>query len=162
QVTGRTLVLGCGSGKEVEYIAKRRPQDDVYGIDFSHVAIDLAKAEHPRLANRFLLGDFYDLDYMLPGQFDSIVANAAFVHLYNRNDIDKILRKAWEKLVVGGTLFLRALYKERDEVPIQEEIDKSKSHLEQWTTSRWFVYFSRAELVERCRSAGFDVLEDVT
>ncbi len=162
QVDGRTLVLGCGSGKEVEYLSRHRPQDDVYGIDFSPIAIDLAKDEYPHLANRFLLGDFYDLYHILPGQFDSIVANAAFVHLYNRDDINVILKEVWEKLVNGGTFFLRTLYKERNGVPIEQEVDNYERLSEKWLTSRWFVYFSRAELAERCRCAGFEVLNEIT
>jgi len=162
QMTGNTLVIGCGSGKEVDYIVRCRPNSMVYGIDFSHVAIELARMEHPHLEDRFLLGDFYDLDYILPGQFDSIVANAAFVHLYNRNDLDELLRKIWGKLTDGGQCFLRGLYKEKNGIHMMEEIDDSSGHIEEWKTSRWFVYFSRADLAEHCRNVGFEVLDDIT
>lgn len=154
---GTTLVLGCGSGKEVSYIATTRPQDDTLGVDFSQVAVELAKVEHPGLADRFLLGDFYDLDHVPPGRFQAIVANASFVHLYRRADIDEMLQKVWKKLEDGGLLFLRALYKEKNGTAVLQEIDSQQLRL-----PRWFIYFSRSELAERSRNIGFEVLDDVT
>lgn len=147
---GSTLVLGCGSGKEVEHISKTR-QDYVCGVDSSHVAIKRAR-ERCGNPERFVLGDFYDLDLpeFLDGRrFDSIVANAAFVHLLKRDDIETILRKIWGRLEDGGLLFIRCLYKEQGGQPLTEEVDK-------WGP-RWFVYYSPKELAQKCREAGFDV-----
>ena len=50
---GSTLILGCGSGKEVEYLCKRRP-DPVYGVDASYVAIMRAR-ERCGVADRVVL-----------------------------------------------------------------------------------------------------------
>lgn len=150
RTNGSTLVLGCGSGKEVEYLSQRR-QDYVCGIDFSHVAIKRAR-QRCRTVERLVLGDVYDLDLpeFLDGRrFESIVANAAFVHLLNRDDIDEILRKIWRRLLDGGVLFLRCLYKEQAGQPVTEEVDQRGP--------RWFVYYSPTELAQRCRNSGFDV-----
>lgn len=154
---GPTLILGCGSGKEVEYLSNRRP-DAVYGVDASYVAIKRAR-ERCGVAERIVLGDFYDLDLpeFLDGQrFQSVVANAAFVHLLNRDDIDEILGKIWDRLEDGGLLFIRCLYKENQGGPINEEV-----YNDHWGP-RWFVYYSPGELAERCRKAGFDVDHQTT
>ena len=148
---GSTLVLGCGSGKEVEHLSLMRPHDYVCGVDSSHVAIKSAR-QRCRTVERLVLGDFYDLDLpeFLDGRrFESVVANAAFVHLLKRDDIDELLRKIWRRLLDGGVLFLRCLYKEQAGQSLTEEVD-------QWSP-RWFVYYSPAELAQRCRNSGFDV-----
>lgn len=153
---GSTLVLGCGSGKEVEHLSIRRPKDHLCGVDSSDVAIRLAR-QRCRPTDVLMLGDFYDLDvpaFLGGRQFESAVANAALVHLLNRDDIDQILGKIWRRLVDGGRLFLRCLYKEQDGKPIAEEQDK-------WTP-RWFVYYSPAELAQRCQNAGFYVDREAT
>ncbi len=158
---GKTLVVGCGSGKEVEYISQHIDVKTVYGLDFSHVAIELAKKRLPELADQFLLGDFYDLDQIIQGKLNSLIANASFVHLYNREDIDDLLKIIHSKLDVGGYLFLRCLYKEKNGKPIDSEIDDSKVHLTEWKSKRWFVYYSRADLVKRCKNCGFEIVDDV-
>lgn len=159
-MNGKTLVLGCGSGKEVEYLAQSESRSTVYGLDFSHVAIELAKKRYPAFSAQFLFGDIYDLDHVIDSQLDSIVANAAFVHLYNRDDIDELLHKVYAKLKPGGQFLLRSLYKEKNGKPINSEIDNSSGHLSEWRSARWFVYYSRAELVRRCQNLGFEIMED--
>ena len=156
------MVLGCGSGKEVEYLLQNRPADYVCGLDFSHQAIKLAR-DRCGIPDRLALGDFYDLD--VPElwdsrQFDSIVANAAFVHLKARDDINELLQKVSRRLTPGGLLFLRCLFKEQAGRAIAEEVHESRS--DGFDSQRWFVYYSRAELADRCKSAGFEVDDTTT
>ena len=161
--SGRTLVLGCGSGKEVAYLWKRRKGSEIFGVDFSPVAIELARndPENAPVRNRFFIADFYDLEDIFDGNFDTIVANAAFVHLYARNDIDVMLKSAWNRLNVGGRLFIRHLYKEIKGEPVASDVDVDRTG--QWPdVARWFVYFSRTELAQRARNVGFVVLDDAT
>lgn len=158
---GSALVLGCGSGKEVANLHMKNPNRDIVGIDFSPVAIELAKQNHPVLKDHFTVGDFYDLDFLFGEEFDSIVANAAFVHLFRRKDIDVILKKVWKRLSPNGTFFLRNLYKEGPGgAMIPEEMDRSRDR--GWVADRWFVYYSREELGKRCAQAGFQVVSGVT
>jgi SAM-dependent methyltransferase len=157
--TGATLVLGCGSGKEVEYIASRRTgDDDVCGVDLSHTAIRLARRRSNPVRAEFFLCDFYDLDLeecLSTRLFDSVVANAAFVHLKQRDDIDSLLERVSRRLKPGGILFLRCLFKEQNGRDLLEEVHAP--HTERWGWGRWFVYYSRTELVQRCERAGFRV-----
>jgi len=153
----RTLVIGCGSGREIDFLADQRCSNDLYGIDLSPKAIHIANSRKIRHAE-FYVGDFYDLPYITKKTFDSIVANAAFVHLFNRDDIDTLLQFVFDKLNPGGQFFLRTLYKEADCEPISEELFYSN----EWAIDRWFVYYSRLELQRRCTDVGFLVLEDTT
>jgi ubiquinone/menaquinone biosynthesis C-methylase UbiE len=161
-LSGPSLVLGCGSGKEVNYLAKRCPHDLICGLDMSPIAIERARERDPELTNRrFLIGDFYDLDLLYKERFQSIVANAAFVHLLRREDIDHLLRRVYERLLPGGLFFLRCLYKEDSAgAPIAEEMllgDDSR-----WHAHRWFVYYSVGDLTRRLRACGFEVMTDLT
>lgn len=156
---GRTLVLGCGSGKEVDHLARKRPDDQVLGVDFSAEAIALARSSFPELASCFLVGDLYDLEALFDGTFDSIAANASLVHLLKHDDLELVLRMIWNKLSPGGRVFIRALYKEGESGPLKEGIDDLDPR---WATRRWFVYYSRTELVEMSRGIGFDVLDRET
>jgi SAM-dependent methyltransferase len=163
KLKGRILVIGCGSGKEAYRFDGHG--NSVVAVDFSPVAIGLAKRDPRNRSVQFLLGDFYDLDLMTfeKGEtFDGIVANAAFVHLYQRDDIDEILAKVWRRLEPGGVFVLRGLYKERGGIPVNEELDESDDHVKQWGAARWFVYYSRAELAKRASARGFEVIEKAT
>jgi SAM-dependent methyltransferase len=156
---GPTLVVGCGSGKEVFYL-KKDADRLVVGLDFSPVAIELAKSRRPELKDHFMVGDFYDLDHLFDRQFESVVANAAFVHLLRREDINDILQKVWRRLAPGGMFFLRGLFKEdAGGNPMSEEMDHAK---DRWDADRWFVYYARKELEERCAAIGFELMTKVT
>jgi SAM-dependent methyltransferase len=136
-ISGRVLVIGCGSGKEVEYLCNRGC--DALGIDFSMEAIHLARKLHPHLWNRFYVEDFYNTINFKEGQFDGIVANAALVHLLKHDDMEDILAQCVERLSPKGKLYLRVIEK----TGRQEEYD---SYL--FGTRRWFVYYGMEELIE--------------
>jgi|GEM_PF-3180534 len=161
-LSGRTLVLGCGSGKEVNHLADGKMCSDLYGVDFSPKAIEIAnekkQEKYPDSNARFIVADFYDLEHIVEGKFDSIVANAAFVHLFERDHMSTILRRIWRKLNPGGLCFIRTLYKENEhgEPMPYDNIDSM------YSDERWFVYFSYTSLAQLAMDAGFSVKEDVT
>ena len=171
KLSGRCMVLGCGSGKEIEFLLERGACEEVYGVDFSPVAIELARErlqvvygsrpgkDRKPLDEVLLVDDFYDLEHLVEGQFDCIVANAAFVHLCEVNDLSKMLGSIWEKLSPGGVCFMRGLYRERDGVPMPCHYHESK---ERFHDIRWFVYYSRKRLVELAESQGFSVDDSTT
>jgi SAM-dependent methyltransferase len=159
---GSCLVLGCGSGKELDHLARRDGDAEIHGVDLSPIAIGIArKRMHHQRNCHLTVGDFYDLDYLYPATFDNVVANATFVHLLQRDDIDEMLEQVHRRLRPGGLFFLRCLFKERaDGLPIPEEFHFGNA--DRWNAERWFVYYSRTELADRLQRAGFDVRHDVT
>jgi len=158
-LSGRTLIIGCGSGKEVEYLSKQGQCSKLYGLDFCPEAVKIARDRYPKLANDFIVADFYDLEYIVDGEFDSIVANAAFVHLFERRDMSTILRHIWMKLRVGGSCFIRNLYREENGKPIDQDYVESK---QRFNDPRWFVYYSRPDLVEFAKNVGFFINDEAT
>lgn len=158
-LSGRTLILGCGSGKEIRHLSEQHLCSELYGVDFSPEAIKIAREQYPDLAEYFIIADFYDLEYIVDGEFDSIAANAAFVHLFERKDMSTILKHIFRKLKPGGVCFIRNLYREVDGKPTDQEYFKSKQRFDY---ERWFVYYSRAYLAELAKNIGFFVDDKAT
>ena len=151
QLSGRILVVGCGSGKEVKYLSDK--QCNVFGFDFSTEAIFLAQNEHHEIKNRFFIEDLYNIDTVMKGKFNAIVANAALVHLYDRNDLTDILKKIRSRLEKEGLCFIRVLRKRNEKgEDIRDEIDY---HSFGEGGTRWFVYYSNDELEKFVKDAGF-------
>ena len=91
----RVLVPGCGSGYEVKRFAEHG--DDVLGIDFSDAAIEAARRELGRFANRVRKADFFAL------------AEEPFDLVYERTFLCALPRNRWDEwarrvpaLVRGG------------------------------------------------------------
>jgi SAM-dependent methyltransferase len=140
---GRVLVLGCGSGKEVNLLTANKC--DAYGIDLSDEAIQIARNSYPHIWDRFRVDDYYNL-HLMEDRFDGIVANAAFVHLLEREDIHAMIAAIADRLIIGGFGFLRLI----DKKDIQQEYDYS---------TRWFVYYSLDELESICTKCGLKIIE---
>lgn len=58
----RALDVGCGEGSTVAYLSKQLENVKFTGIDFSDVAIKIAKKRHDKLQNlNFIIGDVKDI-----------------------------------------------------------------------------------------------------
>ena len=147
KLSGRVLVLGCGTGKEVGFLCDHGC--DAVGIDISAEAITNAKIRFPHLWNRFYIEDFYNILHFKSGYFDAIVANASLVHLLNRNDLEDILEQAYKRLNKKGKLFIRLIDKRK----IDEEFDSKL-----FNVRRWFVYFKKQEVISKAEIVGFHTL----
>ncbi len=143
---GRVLVLGCGSGKEVKYLAAR--ECDVEGIDFSDQAVFLARNLYPQLWNRFHVEDMYNVESFSDGKYDAIVANAVFVHLLDRSDLQAMMNAVAGRLAVKGQCYIRVLEKEG----AHQEYDNQL-----FNRPRWFVYYSLTDLIRGAERAGLKV-----
>ena len=146
-LSGRVLVLGCGSGKEVNYLATR--DCAVYGIDLSDEAIQIARDSYPRIWDRFRVEDFYNLPLFIEDSFDGIVANAAFVHLLERDDIQTMIAAIASKLKSGGIGYIRLI----DKQDVNQEYDHYKN------STRWFVYYSLDELETICAKHDLKIIK---
>src|SRR5690606_9999113 len=67
---GRALVPGCGIGHDVVLLAESGM--DALGVDLSETAVQRARARHPDHADRFHLGDLFDLPAEWSGRFDYV------------------------------------------------------------------------------------------
>lgn len=75
ELTGRVLVPGCGVGHDVAFLVSRGL--DAIGLDIAPTAIERAKARYPELAERFVLGDLFELK----DSFDAVVEHTCLCAL---------------------------------------------------------------------------------
>lgn len=68
---GRVLVVGCGGGHDVAALAEKGL--DVTGLDIAPTAIARARSNYPAHADRFVVGDLFDLPAQWRGAFDVVV-----------------------------------------------------------------------------------------
>jgi|ERR1041385_2749183 SAM-dependent methyltransferase len=78
-IRGRTLVPGCGRGHEVALAVERGL--DAIGLDIAPTGIAEARALYPRIAERFILGDFFDPPAELRGAFDVVLEHTCLCAL---------------------------------------------------------------------------------
>lgn len=75
KITGRVLVPGCGVGHDVAHLVSLGI--DATGLDIAPTAIERAKERYPQLAERFVLGDLFELR----DSFDAIVEHTCLCAL---------------------------------------------------------------------------------
>lgn len=75
KITGRVLVPGSGVGHDVAHLVSLGI--DAIGLDIAPTAIERAKARYPQMAERFVLGDLFELK----GQFDAVVEHTCLCAL---------------------------------------------------------------------------------
>lgn len=106
----RLLDLGCGGGHFLAMIADKwgNGKGDLYGVDYSQSAVDLAKSLLPH-------GHFYRVLAHKTGlkneSFDLIVAMEILEHVINP---EQVLEEAWRLLASGGKLIITVPNGEKD------------------------------------------------
>ena len=68
---GKVLVIGCGGGHDVAALADRGL--DVTGLDIAPSAIARARSNYPQHADRFVVGDLFELPSRWHHAFDVVV-----------------------------------------------------------------------------------------
>jgi len=144
---GEVLVVGCGSGKEVDYLQKH--QCEAYGIDFCFEAIKIAKILYPELWDRFSVEDLYNIGFYDEDTFDGVVFNAALIHLLEKKDLSSILTDTKRILKPDGLCFIRVLRKDG----VDQDEDYGPFEL-----PRDFVYYTKQEIYEHCRRLDFKIV----
>jgi SAM-dependent methyltransferase len=103
------LELGCGDGRDAEYIITQTP--NYIGLDASRGLLDLANKRLPRV--NFMSKDMRKVDFY-EEQFDIIFAFAAFLHL-NPDELTLVLSKTYIWLKKGGLLSVSLKYGDGEE-----------------------------------------------
>lgn len=92
------LDIGCGAGEGCKLIKKRFPEGEIYGADFSPLAIEKAKKSFPNI--KFFVGDISKDD--IPKNYDYITIVEALEHITNPFPIvDKCLKHVTKSLIIS-------------------------------------------------------------
>lgn len=96
----KILDIGCGDGVLTYLIQKEFPNAAVHGVDFSELAILLAKEKinSKRLTIDFRQGSAYELPY-LDNSIDVVISSDVIEHL---SDTEKYLSEISRVLRTGG------------------------------------------------------------
>jgi SAM-dependent methyltransferase len=118
QLTGRTLVPGCGHGHEVALAEEYGL--DALGLDIAPTAVAEARALYPKLAGRFMVGDLFNPPEVMRGTFDIVLEHTCMSGLppslrgdYRRG-IDLMLRRGG---LLVGIWFINPKLEPGDEGP---------------------------------------------
>jgi len=98
---GRTAEIGCGSGREMVWLAAQGYP--VTGYDASPGLLAQAKAMHPQLD--FAQAALPELEGVGSQQFDNVLCKAVIMHL-PRAEIAPAVRRLFDLLKPGGVLHL--------------------------------------------------------
>ena len=95
----RVLVPGCGSGHEVHLLSEAGCE--VLAVDFSEAAVEIARRNLGRHADRVVVADFFGFDVATP--FD-VVYERAFLCALPRKRWQDYARRMHEVLRPGGVI----------------------------------------------------------
>lgn len=98
---GRTADIGCGSGREVAFLAAAG--FDAVGYDASDALLEHARLRYPKLP--FHIGVLPELDGVPDAAFDNVLCETVIMHL-RRPQILAAVRRLVAILKPGGTLYL--------------------------------------------------------
>ena len=98
---GRTADIGCGSGREVAFLAANG--FDAMGYDASAALLDQARARYPQLSFETAL--LPELAGLPDGGFDNVLCETVIMHL-PRGQIAPAVRRLLSVLKPGGILYL--------------------------------------------------------
>ena len=98
---GRTADVGCGSGREVSFLAAAGY--DVTGYDASDALLEQVRFRYPRL--KFAIGVLPDLAGVPDGSFDNVLCETVIMHLRRPQILDAV-RRLLAILRPDGILYL--------------------------------------------------------
>ena len=145
----KAVVLDAGSGSGRDTNALSQKGITAMGIDLSSELVKLAKKMYPAL--EFLEGNFLKLPFTAR-KFDGIWANASLIHLESEKDVKKALKEFNRVLKVGGII----------DIIVKANLDNQKFEIVKDKISnvgRFFQYFTKDELSNLVKKAGFSIIK---
>ena len=144
--SNKVLELGCGNGRDAQYIVSKVGKENYLGVDASEGLIKIAKEKNPRVM--FQVEDMIELDVSLE-TYGIIFSFASMLHV-NREEMGDLIDKCHKSLKIGGILFISTKYGEYKEEKINNLGDEK------------YYYFYTPEDIERlCPYKFFVVYKNV-
>lgn len=142
------LDVGCGGGTKSKYLTKHGLR--VVGIDFSEKMIEIARRGVP--SETFIVLDLNEAD-TLEYLFDGVFIQAVLLHI-SKKDIQESLRKAMERLKLGGYVYIAV--KEKKPQGVEEELKTENDY--GYPYERFFSYFTVGEIESYLRNIGLEIV----
>ena len=142
------LELGCGSGKNTEWLITRA--NKLVGLDFSASMLDLARNKITSKKVTFINADLNEKWPVNNNSFDLATINLTLEHI---EILDHIFNSLFMKLTQGGKCFVCELHPKK-------QLAGSKARFEESGTEIMLDVFQHSELdyVQSAEKAGFNLL----
>ena len=142
------LELGCGSGKNTEWLITRA--NKLVGLDFSASMLDLARNKIPTKKVTFINADLNEKWPVNNNSFDLITINLTLEHI---EILDHIFNSMFMKLTKGGKCFVCELHPKK-------QLAGSKARFEENGAEIILDVFQHSELdyVQSAEKAGLNLL----
>ena len=144
----KVLELGCGSGKNTEWLITRA--EKVVGLDFSKNMLDLAKRKIITDKATFINTDLNENWPVSDNSFDLATINLTLEHI---EILDHIFNSLFMKMTQGGKCFVCELHPKK-------QLAGSKARFEENGTEIALdvFYHSELEYIESAEKAGFNLI----
>lgn len=143
------LELGCGTGKNTDWLLKKAEQ--IIGLDFSQEMLDIAKKKIKSDKVQFIKADLTK-DWKIENQFADLVASS--LTLEHIDDLSHLFGQANQKLRGNGIFFISELH------PFKQYIgSKAKYETENGIEELKVFTHHISDYVENAEINGFDLLE---
>ncbi len=144
--SNKVLELGCGNGRDAQYIISKVGKGNYLGIDASEGLVKLAKQKV--FEGEFHVKDIRDVSYETE-TFGVIFSFASMLHM-KREELESLLEKCYKSLKTGGILYISTKYGEYKEEKITNLGDEK------------YYYFYKPEDIEKlCPYKFFVVYKNV-
>ena len=145
----KVLELGCGSGKNTEWLITRA--NKLVGLDFSASMLDLARNKITSKKVTFINADLNEKWPVNNNSFDLATINLTLEHI---EILDHIFNSLFMKLTQGGKCFVCELHPKK-------QLAGSKAQFEENGTEIVLDVFQHLELdyIQSAEKAGFTLLE---
>ena len=142
------LELGCGSGKNTEWLITRA--NKLVGLDFSASMLDLARNKITSKKVTFINSNLNEKWPVNNNSFDLATINLTLEHI---EILDHIFNSMFMKLTRGGKCFVCELHPKK-------QLAGSKARFEESGTEKVLDVFQHSELdyVQSAEKAGFNLL----
>ena len=144
----KVLELGCGSGKNTEWLITKA--DKLVGLDFSKNMLDLARNKVKTDKVTFINADLNENWPVNDNSFDLAVTNLTLEHI---EALDHIFNSLFVKLTQGGKCFVCELHPKKQLSGSKARFEENGSEIELDV-----YYHSELEYIESAEKAGFNLI----
>lgn len=145
----KVLELGCGTGKNTDWLLKKAEQ--VIGLDFSQEMLDIAKKKINSDKVQFKKADL-TMDWEIDNQFADLVTSS--LTLEHIDDLSHIFGQANQKLRENGCFFICELH------PFKQYIgSKAKYETENGIEELEVFTHHISDYIDNAENNGFELLE---
>jgi cyclopropane fatty-acyl-phospholipid synthase-like methyltransferase len=140
------LELGCGSGRDAQYIISRVGKENYFGTDASEGLIKLCREKIPE--GMFQVKDMREVSYETE-TFGAIFSFASMLHV-NREEMTQIIEKCHKWLKTGGILYISTKYGEYRE-----------ENIKKFGEDKYYYFYTPEDIEKLCPYKFFVVYKNV-